>query len=231
MADNDIKSIEHNGMEIKVNGFTRTKQRKTSIVEPKPGKNPIASANHPYIDFQTEQHVQDHLKDGASYLFCIVRSKNYNVVIFEYIKKWDEENCKSCPVDAYFLLLDRQWLEQRYMENDNVHQTYHREELSFYEKRVYGVSKPVIDNNREKKTLTSSEFVLPFLKDRKISLSWDKINSTTYAEIVISGQKSKLKKIYIETMERFTGLPKVGMVYLYGTSTIDGAEIEECITI
>lgn len=231
MADNDIKSIEHNGKEIKVNGFTRTKQRKTSIVEPKRGKNPIASADHPYIDFQIEQHVQDHLKDGASYLFCIVRSKNYNVVLFEYIKKWDEENSKSCPVDAYFLVLDRQWLEQSYMENDNLHQTYHREEMSFYEKRVYGVSNSVSDNNREKKNLTSSEFVLPFLKDRTISLSWDKTNSLTYAEIVISGQKSKLKKIYIQTTERFTGFPKVGMVYLYGTSMVDGAEVEECVTV
>ena len=235
--DSNIQSMEYNGLEMKVSGFTRKKSPKKSIVEPNQGENPIASFYHPYIDFQIERHVQDHSNDDTSYLFCIVRSKNYNVILFGYKKSWDVESIRPCPIDSYFLVLDRRWLEQTYIENDKIYQTEHREEMSYYEKLSYGI---VMDNKKSGSDIdvisSSIKFKLNFLPDRPITIGRDTNNSNNsgasiIAQIIIAGQKSILKKVFIQTQDRFLGSPIITMVYLYGISMSDKKEITECVVL
>ena len=83
---------------------------------------------------------------------------------------------------------------------------------------------------------SSMKFKLNFLPDRPITIGRDTNNSNNsgtsiIAQIIIAGQKSILKKVFIQTQDRFLGPPLIPMVYLYGISMSDKKEITECVVL
>ena len=228
----DIESVEHNGMTTRVSEFSRATSPIRRITEPMQGTTPIATSIHPYIDFQIERHIADH-GDDATHLFSVVRSKNYNVILFDYRKSWDEQNILSSPIDSYFLVLDPSFLKQKYRKNNGMHPTFHREEMSFHEKRVYGILSKTENNatiNVETTSKSSeTEFKLAFLPDRVFHLRWDDQKAVPYVEGIIDGRKSKVKKFFLETKDRFMGGPIVRLVYLFGMTVEGDDEVQECV--
>ena len=197
----DIESVEHNGMTTRVSEFSRATSPIRRITEPMQGTTPIATSIHPYIDFQIERHIADH-GDDATHLFSVVRSKNYNVILFDYRKSWDEYNSRRSPMDSYFLVLDPSFLKQKYQKSNGMHPTFHREEMSFHEKRVYGILGKTENNltiNADAMTKSSeTEFKLAFLPDRVFHLRWDAQKAVPYVEGIIDGRKSKVKKFFLK---------------------------------
>ena len=179
-----------------------------------------------------KSNVTDH-GDDATHLFSVVRSKNYNVILFDYRKSWDEQNILSSPIDSYFLVLDPSFLKQKYRKNNGMHPTFHREEMSFHEKRVYGILSKTENNatiNVETTSKSSeTEFKLAFLPDRVFHLRWDDQKAVPYVEGIIDGRKSKVKKFFLETKDRFMGGPIVRLVYLFGMTVEGEDEVQECV--
>ena len=83
-------------MKTRVSEFSGATSPIRRITEPMQGTTPIATSIHPYIDFQIERHIADH-GDDATHLFSVVRSKNYNTILFDYGKSWDEQNSRPSP--------------------------------------------------------------------------------------------------------------------------------------
>ena len=228
----DIESIEHNGMKTRVSEFSRATSPIRRITEPMQGTTPIATSIHPYIDFQIERHIADH-GDDATHLFSVVRSKNYNTILFDYRKSWDEQNSRPSPMDSYFLVLDPSFLKQKYQKSNGMHPTFHREEMSFHEKRVYGILGKTENNltiNADAMTKSSeTEFKLAFLPDRVFHLRWDAQKAVPYVEGIIDGKKSKVQKIFLETKDRFMGAPIIQLVYVFGMTVEGEDEVQECV--
>eukprot|EP00944_MAST-04C_sp_MAST-4C-sp1_P013147 g13147.t1 len=219
-------------MKTRVSEFSRATSPIRRITEPMQGTTPIATSIHPYIDFQIERHIADH-GDDATHLFSVVRSKNYNTILFDYRKSWDEQNSRPSPMDSYFLVLDPSFLKQKYQKSNGMHPTFHREEMSFHEKRVYGILGKTENNltiNADAMTKSSeTEFKLAFLPDRVFHLRWDAQKAVPYVEGIIDGKKSKVQKIFLETKDRFMGAPIIQLVYVFGMTVEGEDEVQECI--
>ena len=227
-----IESVEHNGLTTRVSQFSRASSPIRKVTEPGQGTTPSATSVHPYIDFQIESHITDH-GDNATHLFSVVRSKNYNVVLFDYVKSWDVQNSRPSPIDSYFLVLDPNFLKQKYQKSNGVHPTFHREEMSFHEKRVYGLLNKTDNNVKNDASspskLSETEFRLAFLPDRVFHLRWDSQNAVPYVEGIIDGKKSKVEKFFLETKDRFMGAPIIQLVYIFGITVEGENEVQECV--
>ena len=142
--------------------------------------------------------------DGGSHLFYIERSKNRNLVQYDF-KFEDNGLPKSRPVTAYWVL-----------ENGR------KENLTQLERKfAYG-----IDSQQRLGEDRFRVHLIPF-KDREILI--EKIDGLFRAIISISGKESVLEKIYVNAKERLARLPKVIYVELSGRTKESGLPVKERI--
>jgi hypothetical protein len=138
-------------------------------------------------------------------LFFIERNKNKNYIQYDVRLTKTNDLHASNPVTAYWVL-----------ENGG------QEELTLIERKfAYGI------DSQEKLEQNKFRVLMVVLKDREIIV--EKINGSFRAVVFINGQKSILKKVYIESKEGLMGLPKVLYIDLFGWTKGRGFPMRERI--
>lgn len=128
----------------------------------------------------------------AHHLFFIERSKNRNIVQYDIRTMEDGNLAGKAPVVAYWILESG---EER--------------ELSTIQRELaYGIE------SQKRLGKDQYEIVLNALKKRKITV---KNTEDGYkAFVMIDGREGILERVYVESRERWTGLPKVLFIDLFG---------------
>jgi hypothetical protein len=141
----------------------------------------------------------------SSPLFSIERSKNKNYIQYQVRLGENSDLPDSSPVAVYWVL-----------ENGG------QEELTSIERKfAYGIdSQEKLEENRFRIHLVA-------LKDRDIIV--EKMNGSYRAVVYINGKPSILERIYVESKERLTGLPKVLYIDLFGRTIEKGFLMRERI--
>ena len=139
------------------------------------------------------------------HLFFIERSKNKNYVQYDVRLTKNNDLPASSPVTAYWVL-----------ENGK------NQELTLLERQyAYGIdSQEELEQNKFRVFLVA-------LKDREVIV--EKMNGSFGAVVSINGKQSILERVYIESQERWTGLPKVLYIDLFGWTKGRGFPIRERI--
>jgi hypothetical protein len=139
------------------------------------------------------------------HLFFIERSKNKSYVQYDVRLMKNNDLSASSPVTAYWVL------------GNGKHQ-----ELTLLERKyAYGIdSQEEIEQNKFRVFLVA-------LKDREVIV--EKMNGSFGAVVSINGKQSILERVYIESQERWTGLPKVLYINLFGWTKERGFPIRERI--
>ena len=140
-------------------------------------------------------------------LFKIERSKNKNIVQYDFCVSDNGDTPDPKPVKAYWIL------ENGRKQDLNVIQS----------KLAYGIK------SQEKVGENKFTIVLVALKDRKIMV--EKIEDDFRAIISISGKESILEKVYVKSEERAIGLPKVNYVDLFGRTLQTDTSVKERIIL
>ncbi len=143
--------------------------------------------------------------DDVSHLFFIERSKNKNLVQYDIRRSESSKALDLKPVSVYWVL-----------ENGR------REELNPIERAyAYGiVHQERVDENKYK-------VVLAGLK--RVEIIIERMNDSYRAVVSINGKESILEKIYIESEEKRTGLPKILYIDLFGRAKGSGLPTQERI--
>ncbi len=143
--------------------------------------------------------------DDVSHLFFIERSKNKNLVQYDIRLSENSKVLDLKPVSVYWVL-----------ENGR------REELNPMEREyAYGIVRQErLDENKYK-------VILAGLK--RVEIIIERMNDSYRAVVSINGKESILEKIYIESEEKRTGLPKVLYIDLFGRTKGTGLPIKERI--
>jgi Domain of unknown function (DUF4833) len=145
--------------------------------------------------------------DKSGPLFIIERSKNKNYVQYDVRLTKNNDLPASNPVTAYWVL-----------ENGE------QEELTLIERKyAYGI------DLQEKLEQNKFRVLMVVLKNREIIV--EKINGSFRAMVSIDGKQSILEKVYIESKERLTGLPKVLYIDLFGRTKGNGFPMRERIML
>jgi hypothetical protein len=141
------------------------------------------------------------------HLFFIERSKNKSYVQYDVRLMKNNDLSASSPVTAYWVL------------GNGKHQ-----ELTLLERKyAYGIdSQEEIEQNKFRVFLVA-------LKDREVIV--EKMNGSFGAVVSINGKQSILERVYIESQERWTGLPKVLYINLFGWTKERGFPIRERIIL
>jgi hypothetical protein len=138
-------------------------------------------------------------------LFFIERNKNKNYVQYDVRLTKDYDLHASNPVTAYWVL-----------ENGG------QEGLTLIERKyAYGI------DSQEKLEQNKFRVLMVVLKDREIIV--EKINGSFRAVVFINGKQSILERVYIESKQRLTGLPKVLYIDLFGRTKGKSFPIRERI--
>jgi hypothetical protein len=144
--------------------------------------------------------------NNSDRLFFIERNKNKNYVQYDARLTKNNDLRASNPVTPYWVL-----------ENGG------QEELTLMERKyAYGI------DSQEKLEENKYKILLVALKDREIIV--EKIDGSFRAVVSINGKQSVLEKVYIEYKERFTGLPKILYIDLFGWTKGIGLPMRERIT-
>ncbi len=143
--------------------------------------------------------------DDVSHLFFIERSKNKNLVQYDIRLSENSKVLDLKPVSVYWVL-----------ENGR------REELNPMEREyAYGIVRQErLDENKYK-------VILAGLK--RVEIIIERMNDSYRAVVSINGKESILEKIYIESEEKRTGLPKVLYIDLFGRTKGTGLPTKERI--
>jgi hypothetical protein len=143
--------------------------------------------------------------DEGSHLFFIERSKNKNLVQYDIRLTENSHRPNIKPVNVYWIL-----------ENGR------REELNPIEREyAYGiVYQEKLDENKFK-------VILAGLK--RLEIIVERMNDSFKAMVFINGRESILERIYIKSVEKRTGLPKVLYIDLFGRTKETGLPIRERI--
>jgi hypothetical protein len=138
-------------------------------------------------------------------LFSIERSKNKSYIQYDVRLTENSDLLDPSPVTVYWVL-----------ENGG------QEELSLIERKyAYGIdSQKKVERNRFRIHLVA-------LKDREIIV--EKMHGSYKAIVSINGRQSILERIYVESKERLTGVPKVLYVDLFGRTAERGFPMRERI--
>jgi Domain of unknown function (DUF4833) len=141
----------------------------------------------------------------SDHLFFIERSKNKNYVQYDVRLTKDDDLPASSPVTAYWVLENGQ-----------------QQELTLIERKcAYGIdSQEELEQNKFRVFLVA-------LKDREIIV--EKMNGSFGAVVSINGEQSILERVYIESQERWTSLPKVLYIDLFGWTKERGFPVRERI--
>ncbi len=140
-------------------------------------------------------------------LFTIERNKNGNRVQYDVCVNANSDLVDLDPVKAYWIL-----------------ETGEKEKLNLIETRyAYGIL------SQERLARNRFAISLAALKDRQIII--EKIEDRFRAVVPIRGTRSFLEKVYVDAEEKWTGLPKVHHVDLFGRTTLTYTPVEERITV
>ena len=143
--------------------------------------------------------------EKSDHLFFIERSKNKNCVQYDVHLMKDNDLPAASPVTAHWVL-----------ENGE------QEELTLIERKyAYGI------HSQEKLEQNKFRVLLVALKNREIIV--ERMNGSFGAVVSINGKQSVLERIYIESKERWTGLPKVLYIDLFGWDKEKGFPMRERI--
>jgi hypothetical protein len=139
------------------------------------------------------------------HLFFIERSKNKHLVQYDVRLTGNNNIHDSDPVSVYWVL-----------ENGR------QRDLNLIQRRfAYGIdSYEKLDKNRFR-------VVFVALKDREVIV--EKMEGSFKAIVAINGKPSVLERVYVESRERVTGLPRVLYVDLFGRTKETGSPINERI--
>ncbi len=139
----------------------------------------------------------------SDHLFFIERSKNRKIVQYDVRLTENDDILESDPVSVYWVL-----------ENGT------RRDLNQIQKRfAYGID--------SYKKLEKNRFRLFFvaLKEREVTV--EKSEGSFRAITPINGKPSVLEKVYVKSRERWTGLPQVLYVDLFGRNKETGSPVSE----
>jgi len=143
--------------------------------------------------------------DDVSHLFFIERSKNKNLVQYDIRLSENSKVLDIKPVSVYWVL-----------ENGR------REELNPIEREyAYGIVR------QERLGENKYKVILAGLK--RVEIIIERMNDSYRAVVSINGKESILEKIYIESEEKRTGLPKVLYIDLFGRTKGTGLPTKERI--
>ncbi len=142
----------------------------------------------------------------TDHLFSIERSKNKNVVRYDVCLKDDTDLIDQSPVKAYWVL-----------ENGDT------KPLNMLEDKLgYGIqSQRKLGTNRY-------AFNVVALKTRDIVV--EKVDDNYKAILLIDGKPSYLEKVYVESEERWSGLPKVHHIDVFGSTVNSNTLVNERLT-
>jgi len=139
-------------------------------------------------------------------LFVIERSKNRNLVQYEVCLKDSTELIDQSPVKAYWVLENGETKTLNALEN----------------KLAYGLrSQTRVGTNRYVINLAA-------LKARDIIV--ERVGGNYKAILLIDGKQSYLEKVYVESEERWSGLPKVHYVDVFGSTVNTHTPVKERLT-
>ena len=142
---------------------------------------------------------------NSDHLFFIERSKNKNYVQYDVRLMKDNDLPASSPVTAYWVLENGQQQELTLIERKYAYGIDSQEELEENKFRVFLVA----------------------LNEREIIV--EKMNGSFKAVISINSERSILERVYIESKEGLTGLPKVLYIDLFGWTKESGFPMRERI--
>ena len=139
----------------------------------------------------------------SDHLFFIERSKNRKIVQYDVRLTENDDILESDPVSVYWVL-----------ENGT------RQDLSQIQRRfAYGIdSYKKLEKNRLRVFFVA-------LKGREVTL--EKSESSFRAITSINGKPGVLERVYVESRERWTGLPQVIYVDLFGRDKETGSPVSE----
>jgi Domain of unknown function (DUF4833) len=143
--------------------------------------------------------------DNTDHLFFVERSKNKNLVQYDVCLTENDEIPDSNPVVVYWVLEDGR-----------------QQELSPFERRyAYGI------DSHEKLGKDRLRFLLNALKNREIIV--ERIDGSFRAIFAINRKASILERVYVESKERPTGIPKVLYLDVFGRTKENSIPIHERI--
>jgi hypothetical protein len=139
------------------------------------------------------------------HLFFIERSKNKNLVRYDVRLTENDNILDSDPVSVYWVLANG---KQR--------------DLNLVQRRfAYGI------DSYEKLGKNKFRVFFVALKDREVIV--EKTEGSFRAITAINGELSVLERVYVESRERWIGLPRVVYVDLFGRTKETGLDINERI--
>ena len=139
-------------------------------------------------------------------LFVIERSKNRNLVQYEVCLKDSTELIDQSPVKAYWVL-----------ENGET------KTLNALESQLaYGV--------RSQRRLGTNRYVINLAALNTRDIIIERVGDNYKAILLIDGVQSYLEKVYVESEERWSGLPKVHYVDVFGSTVNTNTPVKERLT-
>jgi hypothetical protein len=139
------------------------------------------------------------------HLFFIERSKNKNLVQYDVRLTENDNILDSDPISVYWIL-----------ENGR------QGDLDIIQRRLaYGI------DSYERLEKNKFRVVFVALKDREVIVA--KTEGSFRAITAINGKASVLERVYVESRERWVGLPQILYVDLFGRSKETGLPINERI--
>ena len=140
---------------------------------------------------------------NTDHLFFIERNKNKNLVQYDACLKDGTELIDQFPVKAYWVLENGETETLNALEN----------------KLVYGI--------RSQRRLGTNRYLinLAALKTRDIIV--ERVGDDYKAILLIGGEQSYLEKVYVESEERWSGLPKVHYVDVFGSTVNTNTPVKE----
>ena len=140
---------------------------------------------------------------STDHLFFIERNKNKNLVQYDVCLKDGTELIDQSPVKAYWVLENGETETLNLLENKLVY--------GVYSQRKLGTNRYVIN--------------LAALKTREIIV--ERVGDGYKAILLIDGKQSYLEKVYVESEERWSGLPKVHFVDVFGSAVNTNTPVKE----
>ncbi len=144
-------------------------------------------------------------EEKVDHLFFIQRSKNGNLVQYDIRFTENSDLPEPRPINVYWIL-----------ENGR------REELNPIEREyAYGILR------QEKLDKDKFKLIVAGLKGLEIIV--ERMNDSFKATVAINGRESILERIYIQSEEKLTGLPRVLYIDLFGRTKEMGLPVKERI--
>jgi hypothetical protein len=143
----------------------------------------------------------------GNHLFKIERSKNANIVQYD-VNIVDGKIDADNPIDSYWVLL----AEDGSTEN-----------ITALQRKAYGYRANYNEASGQ------VDFTLNPVKSRPMKVYL--VDGAPKAEITINGKPAFLQTVYVDSTDRFTGIPKVNYYVLTGTDVKTGTQETEKIDV